>query len=241
MMLVDDRGLSEDEVEAAETFVALRVAGVIGTPVSATLAGVLRRQRIPVVEVDRQFAAGEADGVVIDNRSASRETTTQLIELGHKRIAIFIDETAWTTGHDRLAGYQEALADAGISVDDELIVPTGWDVDAATSAALELLGSPNRPTAIFAANNVLAEGAWRAAAQLGLSVPDDLSLVSFDDAPWMSMVSPGITAVAQDASALGKAAIDTLLERIENPAKQPETVVLPARLLQRGSTAPPRA
>lgn len=241
MMLVDDRGLSEDEVEAAETFVALRVAGVIGTPVSATLAGVLRRQRIPVVEVDRQFAAGEADGVVIDNRSASRETTQQLIDLGHRRIAIFIDETDWTTGRDRYAGYEQALVASGIALDPKLVISTGWDVNAAKLAALELLASPDRPTAVFAANNVLAEGAWRAAAELGLAVPDDVSFVSFDDAPWMSMVSPGITAVAQDAAALGRTAIDTLLARIADPTKAPDTVVLAAQILQRGSTAAPRS
>jgi DNA-binding LacI/PurR family transcriptional regulator len=161
--------------------------------------------------------------------------------LGHRRIAIFIDEDAWTTGRDRLSGYKEALTAAGIGIDETLVIPTGWDVHAARSAALELLASANRPTAIFAANNVLAEGAWRAASELGLAVPEDLSLVSFDDAPWMSMVTPGITAVAQDAAALGKAAIDTLLDRIADPAKQPKTVVLPARVLQRGSTAAPRA
>lgn len=240
MMLIDDSGLPEDELEAAEAFVALRVVGVIGTPVSGSLTAFLRRQRTPVVEVDRQFAEGECDAVVVDNRAAAEVTTTHLLELGHRRIALFIDETEWTTGRDRHAGYSEALKKAGIPFHPALVVPTGWDVNAATNAATELLSSPEGPTAIFAANNVLAEGAWRAAAALGLSVPQDLSFVSFDDAPWMSMVTPGVTAIAQDAEALGATAVAALLDRIAEPDAPPRRVVMPASLIHRGSTAPPR-
>lgn len=239
MMLIDDSGHADEELEAAEAFVALRVAGVVGTPVSEHLTRFLTEQRTPVVEVDRQFAEGVADAVVIDNRGAARTTTEHLLSLGHTRIALFIDETHWTTGRDRHAGYADALTAAGIDLDAALVIPTGWDVDAAKTAALGLLSSANSPTAIFAANNVLAEGAWRAAAELGLRVPHDLSLVSFDDAPWMSMVRPGITAVAQDAEALGRTAIVALLERIARPDAAPQTVVLPASVRRRGSTAAP--
>lgn len=239
MMLIDDRGLVEDEVEAAEAFVALRVAGVVGTPVSASLTDFLRRQRTPVVEVDRQFAEGVCDAVVVDNRAAARMTTEHLLELGHRRIALFIDETDWTTGRDRHAGYSDALEAAGVPFDPQLVVPTGWDVNAARNAATELLSSPDRPTAIFAANNLLGEGAWRAAATLGLAVPEQLSFVSFDDAPWMSMVTPGVTAIAQDAEALGAAAVATLLDRLADPDAPPRLVVLPAEMTHRGSTAPP--
>ena len=241
MMLIDDSAAVEDELEAAEAFVALRVAGVIGTPLSSGLAEFLHRQRIPLVEVDRQFAEGATDAVVVDNRSAARVTTEHLLELGHRRIALFIDETEWTTGRDRHAGYSDALFASGIDLDAALVVPTGWDVDAAKAAAVALLSGENRPTAIFAANNVLAEGAWRAADELGLSIPEDLSLVSFDDVPWMSMVTPGITAVSQDAEALGAAAVRTLLERFAEPAAEPRTTTLAASLTHRGSTAPPRA
>jgi LacI family transcriptional regulator len=239
MMLIDDSGSADDEIEAAEAFVALRVAGVIGTPVSAGLADFLARQRTPVVEVDRQFAEGLVDAVVVDNRAAARATTEHLLELGHRRIALFIDETEWTTGRDRLAGYTDAIQAAGLEMDSALVFPTGWDVDAAREAAETLLSSPDRPTAIFAANNVLAEGAWRAAAHLGLGVPEVLSLVSFDDAPWMSMVTPGLTSISQDAEDLGARAIDTLLERIADPGLPPRTVTLSAALTMRGSTAVP--
>jgi LacI family transcriptional regulator len=238
MMLVDDQGSPEDELAAAQAFVATRSAGVIVTPLSGGVSEYLMRQYIPVVEVDRQF--GACDAVVIDNASIARRVTDHLIALGHRRIALVIDETNWTTGSDRVAGYTKALAEAGIDDDGALLVSTGWDADDARKATIDILARRDRPTAIFAANNLLAEGVWRAAADLGLRVPDDLSVVSFDDAQWMSMVAPGITAVAQDAVALGEAAVERLLARIESPDAERTTVVLDARILPRGSTAAPR-
>jgi DNA-binding LacI/PurR family transcriptional regulator len=239
MMLSDDGGSSDVETEAAEAFVALRVAGVIVTPVSAGIGDYLARHRIPVVEVDRQFAPGTCDAVVVDNEGAARRVTTELLRLGHRRIALVIDETHWTTGRDRSAGYRTAFATAGVPFDPELVVTAGWDVEDARREAHALLQLAEPPTAIFAANNVLAQGVWRAAAELGRSIPEDLSLVSFDDVPWMSMVRPGITAVAQDAVAMGEAAITQLLERIASPLAPVRTVMLAPTIVSRGSTAPP--
>lgn len=239
MMLADDNGSPEAEAEAAEALVALRVAGVIVTPVSADVTGYLARHRIPVVEVDRQFAPGVCDAVVVDNSSAAREVTAELIRLGHRRIALVIDEMHWTTGRNRSAGYRAAFAEAGIPVDDSLVVSAGWDVEGAQQEAHKLLSLAEPPTAVFAANNVLAQGVWRAATDLGLEIPRELSLVAFDDVPWMSMVRPGITAVVQDPVALGQAAVTQLLERISSPGAPARTVMLAASVRHRGSTAPP--
>ncbi|MBB5787300.1 substrate-binding domain-containing protein [Jiangella mangrovi] len=236
LVLAEDGGSAEAQVEAAETFVATRVAGVVVTPVSADVTTYLSRHRIPVVEIDRQFAAGDCDAVVVDNQGASQQVIEHLVGLGHRRIALFIDETTWTTGRDRHAGYQTALAAAGIALDPDLVVSSGWDVDAARAAARALLGPDERPTAVFAANNVLAEGVWRAANDLGLSIPDDVSLVSFDDAPWMSLVTPGLTAVAQDEAALGETAVRRLLDRIAEPDAAPVTVEVSTTFVERAST-----
>lgn len=239
MMLADDGGSPEVEEEAAETFVALRVAGVIVTPVSARVSSYLSRHGIPVVEVDRQFSAGTCDAVIVDNEAAARKVTTQLLDLGHRRVALVIDEMHWTTGRDRLVGYRAALAAAGVRLDDSLVVTSGWDVDAARIEVHKILSRSQPPTAIFAANNVLAEAVWRACAELDLSIPEHLSLVSFDDVPWMSLVKPGVTAVAQDAVALGEAAISQLFERIQSPLAPVRTVLLSAGVVSRGSIAPP--
>jgi DNA-binding LacI/PurR family transcriptional regulator len=241
MMLSDDRASPDVEAEAAEAFVALRVAGVIVTPVSSDISDYLARHRIPVVEVDRQFAPGTCDAVVVDNEGAARRVTSELIEQGHRRIALVIDETHWTTGRDRSSGYRTAFGAAAVPFDPSLVVTAGWNVEDAQREARSLLTLAEPPTAIFAANNVLAEGVWRAAAELGRSIPGDLSLVSFDDVPWMSMVRPGITAIAQDAVAMGEAAITQLLERIQAPLAPVRTVMFSPTLVHRGSTAPPSA
>ena len=237
-MLVDDQASGEEELSAAQAFVATRVAGVIVTPLSGDVARYLLRQHTPVVEADRQFLAGECDAVLIDNAGVARRMTDHLIALGHNRIALLIDETNWTTGQERFAGYRTSLEESGIRPDSALMVSAGWDAGDARTAAIDMLARRDRP--VFAANNLLAEGVWRAAQDLGLRVPDDLSIVAFDDAQWMSMVAPGITAVAQDAVALGVAAMDCLVRRIDDPDAAADTIVLDAKILPRGSTATPR-
>jgi len=239
MMLADDGGSPELEAEAAEAFVSFRVAGVVVTPVSAHVTTYLRRQQIPVVEVDRQFAAGSCDAVIVDNAAAAQRVTAHLLELGHRRIALVTDEMHWTTGRDRLAGYEAAFAASGVALDPGLVVTAGWDVGAAQKEARKLLSRSRPPTAVFAANNVLAEAVWRAAAELGLEIPRQLSLVSFDDVPWMSMVRPGVTAVAQDTVGLGEAAIAQLFERIQSPLAPIRTVMLSPTIIMRESAAAP--
>ena len=241
MMLVDDQGSVDEQVGAAETFVATRTAGVVLTPVSSAVSSYLLAQQVPVVEAARQFSAGVCDAVVVDNRPVARRVTEHLVALGHRRIALLVDETDRTTGSERSAGYRDALAAAGLPVRPELLLPVGCDTDGARRAAVGLLTRRERPTAVFAANHLLAEGLWRAVGDLGLRVPEDVSLVSFDDARWMSVVSPGMTAVSQDVVALGAAAVDLLLARIAAPEQEPQTLVLEAEILPRGSTAAPRS
>lgn len=238
VMLMDDRLLVEEELEASEVFASMRVAGVVITPLSARAPHYLLHQRIPVVEVDRQFAADTCDAVVVDNRSAAAKLTQHLTGLGHRRIALLVDETCWTSGRERVRGHELALGQAGIAADPALKVAAGWHVEDARTAALALLEGPDRPTAVFAANAVLAEGAWRAAADLGLGIPADLSLVSFDEAGWMTLVSPEVTAVRQDGAALGEAAVTRLLERIAAPTTPIATLVFRAELTRRGSSGP---
>ena len=237
MMLADDQGSAEAEMDAARAFVATRVAGVILTAVAPEVVEFLLRQHVVVVEADRQFAEGRADAVVVDNAGAARRMTEHLLELGHRRVALFVDETTWTTGSARVEGFREAFERSGVDWDDALVVRTGWDADMARSAAVGVLAGRDRPTAVFAVNNLLAEGVWRAASDLGLRIPDDLSMVSFDDSRWMSMVSPGITAVAQDSVALGREAVAALLERLADRSRPPRTRVLEATMRARGSMA----
>ena len=238
-MLADDRGAAEDDTGAARAFVGQRTAGVVVTPTSAHVTDYLARHRVPVVEVDRRSAGAACDAVVVDDDAAARRVVEHLVRRRRRRDALLFDELGWTTGQARHAGYAAALRAAGLPVEDDLVVASGWDLEGASAAARSMLQRPTRPTAVFSANNVLAEGVWRSARQLGLRVPQDLSLVTFDDVPWMSMVSPGVTAVAQDAAALGRTAVLRLLDRIADPTGPASTVVLPTELVERGSTGPP--
>lgn len=237
IVLVDDAGRDTDEMEAARTFLTMRVAGVVLTPLSSSATQFLLEQRVPVIEVDRQFCRGSCDAVLTDNAAAADELTTYLLGLGHRRISLVIDETHWTTGAGRLRGYRKALTRAD-RLANESVVHCGFEPAQIASHVHELLTASRRPTAIFAANNLLAQTVWREAAQLGITIPDELSLAAFDDADWMSMVEPGITTVAQPAFELGSRAAKLLLRRMTTPAK-PATRLLSSTLIERGSTARP--
>jgi DNA-binding LacI/PurR family transcriptional regulator len=127
------------------------------------------------------------------------------------------------------------LREAGLALDEETVLRCGFDTDAISDQTRALLTSRRRPSAVFAANNLLAELVWRQAHELELAIPGDLSLIAFDDAPWMSMVEPGITTVRQPAFELGGRAAQLLLSRIAKPAR-PRTVLLGSELIERGST-----
>jgi LacI family transcriptional regulator len=239
-ILVDSRGSVTEEMDAARAMVGMRVAGVVVTPLTASVSAFLASQRVPVVEADRTFHEETADVVLVDNESSTEQVMRLLLTLGHTRIALLADEIEWTTGAGRYQAYSSCLRSASIPLDPELVARAGAGVEEARTAAVRVLTRPDRPTAVFCANSLLAEGLWRAAADLGLRIPTDLSVVAFDDTPWMSLVSPGITAVAQDPEQMGTVAVGRLLQRIESGTDDVRQTVVPATLRPRGSTAPPR-
>ncbi|MEQ7127483.1 LacI family DNA-binding transcriptional regulator [Actinopolymorpha sp. B11F2] len=236
ILLVDDAGSELEEMDAARTFLAMRVAGVLLTPVSAAATQFIVRQGVPVVEIDRQYCRGECDAVLVDNVTAARDLTRHLIKLGHRRITLIADELGWTTGAGRAKGYLQALAEADRPAGDDAVVSCGFDPERIEKEVTELLSKRRRPTAVFAANNLVAEIVWRQATRLGLRIPDDLSFVAFDDSPWMSMVQPGITTVGQPSVEVGARAARQLVNRMGKPGR-PRTIRLDCPLIERGSTA----
>jgi LacI family transcriptional regulator len=235
MVLVSDNSDQVQEIACARAFVAMRAAGVIMTPADAAAAALLARNSVAVVEVDRQLADVPCDAVVIDNEGGGRAATAHLLELGHRRIGLLVADTNWTTDAGRLAGYRAAHAEAGLSVDERLIVPIGFhapDADARIAALLD----EQAPTGIFAANNELAEHAWNVLRARGLRLPRDISLVGFDDVGWTSMVEPAITVIAQPTIELGRRAAQLLLRRIVDPGCEPAVECLEPTLVRRGST-----
>ncbi|HVM68686.1 MAG TPA: LacI family DNA-binding transcriptional regulator [Gaiellaceae bacterium] len=238
MMLLGDNSQSEEELAAARAFLAMRAPGVIMTPVGSEATALLVRQGIAVVEVDRRLADVPCDGVVVDNERGAREATQHLLGLGHERIGLLVVKTDWTSDVGRLRGYHAAHRAAGRAVDPALVVQVETDADDVEERVARLLD--REPTAIFAANNLLAEAAWRQLRERGLRLPDDVSLVAFDDLPWMEMVEPGITTVAQPTFELGRRAAALLLARAADGARPHVLEELEPTLVVRGSTAPPR-
>jgi LacI family transcriptional regulator len=240
MMLVGDNSQSGEEMTAVRTFLAMRAPGVILTPVGQEATSFLLRRGIAVVEVDRRMANVPCDAVVIDNVRGARVAVDHLLGLGHRRIAFLGVDTEWTSDAGRLEGYRLALAAAGVPADDELVLRLGFH-EASAEERIGALLDRTRPTAVFAANNLLAEQAWRVLRARGLVLPRDISLVGFDDVQWTEMVSPGITVVAQPTIELGRRAAALLLRRMDEPDSTPTAELLQPSLVVRGSTAAPAA
>jgi LacI family transcriptional regulator len=241
MVLINDNGEPDEEMQAAETLVAMQVPGVILTPATAECPRMLRSNGVHVVCADRDVkGSGSPDVVASDNQAGAKELVAHLIGLGHRRIGLLIDETMWATGAGRLAGYRSAHDDAGIPVDPDLIVHTSFDAEDAAKKTAELLDTTEL-TALFCANNVLAQGALSVLQHRRVRIPRQLSLASYDDVPWMSLVHPAMTTVDQHSVEMGRTCARLVLARIrdELPARR-RIVRVPPQLVLRGSTAPPR-
>jgi LacI family transcriptional regulator, galactose operon repressor len=238
MVILGDNSETAAELEGARTFIAIRAPGVIMTPVSSETAGLLAAQGVAVVEVDRRLATTPCDAVVIDNERGARAATSHLLDLGHRRVGLLVVDTDWTSDAGRVEGYRNAHDRAGLPVDERLIIRVPVHVPD-TEERLGRLFAYEAPTAIFAANNLLAEQAWRLLRKRSLHLPGEFSLVGFDDVSWMEMVDPPITVVDQPTVEIGRCAARLLLERIEDPAAPPRVERLQPSLIVRGSTGPP--
>jgi DNA-binding LacI/PurR family transcriptional regulator len=176
--------------------------------------------------------------VDVDNAAGARVAVEHLIGLGHRRIACITNAPlVYTAAEQRLAGYRAALASAGIAYDEALVAPGDFDAPSGHAAMVALL---ERATfdAVFVASDVVALGAIGALRQAGKRIPEDISVVSFDDIPLAAYFHPPLTTVRLPAFELGQAAGRALLERIAEPAA-PRRTLLPTELIVRASTAPP--
>jgi DNA-binding LacI/PurR family transcriptional regulator len=161
------------------------------------------------------------------------------VELGHVRIGILAGESRVGNVRHRLRGFREELARRGVVVRDEHVV-TGPQAIALGDAVLDLMARPPRPTAVFATNDVVAVGAWRRLLELGLRIPQDVSLVGFDDIEMSGVLHPPLTTVRQDKVALGREAARLLLALLRgDPAPPRGHVIIRPELVVRGSTAAP--
>ena len=186
-----------------------------------------------VVLVDRSPAGVEADAVTSDTQAAAKRATEHLVKHGHKRIALLLERPGAQTALDRRSGYEQALSAAGIPLDHNLVVDGLANADAAEQALNRLLDSPNAPTAVFSAQNLITIGAVRALRKRGLQ--NQVALVGFDDVPLSDVLDPGITVIKQDPVRIGQLAAERIFQRIDGEKLPPEHIVVPTELIERGS------
>jgi len=179
--------------------------------------GELFQQGFPVVILDDQSLPGQTPWVGPDNRIGAYEATRHLIRLGHRRIAHIQGPTHYQCSHDRFEGYRQALTEAGIAVDPAYVARGDFTTPGSYSAAAALLALPERPTAIFAANDQMAYGAFLVAKAQGLRIPDDLAVIGFDDIELSAHIQPALTTVRQPFEQMGKMAAELLLTLVNTP------------------------
>lgn len=203
----------------------------------------LKRQGYPFVLIDRYYREIETDYVVTDNISGAVDAVTHLIKLGHKRIG-FIGGPDNSAGDDRMEGYRRALSKNGIVIDENLIVTLDKDSysqpqtepeSGGYEEAKKLLALKNPPTAMFAACDTLALGAFKALKEAGLKVPDDIALVGFDNLMFAPLLEVPLTTIAQPFKDIGGRAIDILLDKIKDKSSPVKQIVLKPELIIRDS------
>jgi len=190
---------------------------------------------VPVVVVEREMAAFAVSQVLVTNFQGGSDGVRHLVELGHRHLGI-LSAGGETMPPERLRGARQAVLDSGVQADVRVISGPP-DFTSGYEAALDMLRARPRPTAIFALTDSMAVGALHAAAQMGLRVPHDLSLIGFDDIPLVSFLIPPLTTIAQPIYAMGEAAARILLRQLAGAHAAPQTVLLETRLVRRASTA----
>ena len=227
---------SSDETPDAELtlideFVSRRVRGLIVISTMSSHEGLRAAQEkgIPVVFVDRSPVGLEADSIVLDNYSGARAAVEQLLALGHTRIGYVSHLSRLQPHWERIAGFSDAMTAAGIENWREFAEDGAYDIDSAVLAVEKLLSRDPRPTAIFTGNNRITIGALKAIS----TIAPETALIGFDDFDVASML--GVTTVSYDPAEMGRLAAQIVLEAQGLRSQEPRTIVVPTRVVQRGS------
>jgi LacI family transcriptional regulator len=230
------------EAESIETLIGRSVGSVIATPTGGNHDkwAELVALGVDVVFVDREIDdLLEVDLVTIRNDVSAQVATDHLLGLGHERIAFISGPLSTSTGRDRVAGFRHAMDRAGVGVDERLIHAIPFRGDAGSDAVSSLLALPNPPTGLIVGNTAQVRSALRRVKQSPVVVPDDLSLIVFDDNPWTELVSPPLSVVRQPIDMLALHAVDLAVGRLKGQySEAPQRILVDAEFVQRSSSAP---
>lgn len=225
----------EREKRLVRAFTSRRADALILAPASSDQGYLAYEvpEGTPIVFVDRAPVGFEADAVVVDNLDGAQRAVTHLMSHGHRRIAFLGDRPSIPTARDRFEGYLQALRSHGVPFDPDLAVHGLEDARLAEGALPGLMALPVPPTALFAAQNDITAGAFRYLQSADLQ--HKVAIVGFDDFPLADLLRPGVTVMAQDPTAIGRAAAERLFARLAGDSSPSQTVVIPTRLIVRGS------
>jgi LacI family transcriptional regulator len=229
------------EAESIDTLVGRSVGSVIATPTGGNLDKWRRLtdRGVNMVFVDREIDdLPEPDVVAISNDVSAETATRHLLDLGHRRIAFISGPLSTSTGRDRIAGFRKATTDAGVEVDERLVYAIPFRGDAGSDAVSALLALPNPPTGLIVGNTAQVRNALRRIKQSPVAVPDDLSLIVFDDNPWTELVSPPLSVIRQPIDMLALHSVELAVGRLKGSlAERARHIRVNAEFVQRSSTS----
>jgi LacI family transcriptional regulator len=239
----------DEEARYLRLLVERQVDGVLLVPSGANAAiRLLRDHKVPLVVLDRRVPGRRIDTVRCDSEAGAYTLARHLITLGHRRLGVLTGRRTISTSADRVAGVRRALHESGLTLDDALVRWGRFNfgdlnlADGHQMAVEVLAATDDPPTALFAANNFIAFGAVRAIHEMGLRIPDDISIVAFDDLPTEWVSDPFLTVAAQPAYEIGRRAAEMLIDRLTGErTRTGESVLLPFEIIVRRSTAAPRS
>jgi DNA-binding LacI/PurR family transcriptional regulator len=242
VFLANSNADPDREVKVVHSFHERRVDGILVTAsrVGALYMPLLTEMRVPTVLINNQHPGEFVHSVMIDNPAASRQATEHLVQLGHRRIAYIGDQFGFQSDIERFAGYRNALEVADIPFVPELTAHGDGKAEGGMRAMEKLLSLAEPPTAVFCYNDMSALGALRTIHTRGWRVPEDISVVGFDDLFIASYISPSLTTISQPMRQMGSMAMEILL-KLFSGSNSKTNMKVQGQLIVRESTAPPRS
>tara|TARA_R100000687_G_scaffold7370_3_gene6782 strand:- start:109319 stop:110338 length:1020 start_codon:yes stop_codon:yes gene_type:complete len=242
ILLGDTQGLAEREKHYANMAQSGQADGVLlftfHMPFNLTKNLPAAKQLPPIVNSCESIPIDGISKVMIDNTAGARTAVEHLLSLGHKRIAAVMGPRDTPSTLERLKGYYSALKEAGIEVDEQLVIRGDYGVDSGMGAMEQLLKLRRRPTAVFCFSDDMAIGAMSVLQENGFHIPQDISIMGFDDIRYARLMTPALTTIHQPLEEIGKACIELLLEQLDGKTDEPRYVELPFSLVVRQSTGP---
>ncbi len=216
VLLCDTKDETTIEEESITLLLGRKVDGLLVAPVGEKWAHLEKTNNIPMVLIDRYFEHKEIPYITTDNYAGSYDATSFLISQGHHRIACIQGLVHTSANKNRIKGFQKALADHKVDTAQTFILGNDYSVENGYESAKSLLQAAEVPTAIFALNNQIAIGVMKAINEAGLHIPENISLLSFDEQPYFELLSPPLSSIKQPMEEIGIAAVETLFELLEN-------------------------